>query len=289
MKDGLSSAKGILGQVPGLGGAYRAMRRAAAIFSYRHRHALRLIDSLPPFAPNSGGPPDVLARIALQAAVRTPTLLVTLIALLKGRPVLPITLNEFCLNAEWPTLSRVFTQYGSDKSSTHDYHRLYSEVFTRAGPIKNLLEIGMGTNNTSIPSNMGIGGKPGASLRAFRDVLPDANIFGADIDSSIMFHDDRIVTLVADQTEPEALAALGKKIIGDLDVIIDDGVHAPHANLLVLEFALQKLRRGGWLVIEDIRAEAVPIWQVVAELIGDRHMTYLIDTKAAYVFAMQKA
>ena len=233
----------------------------------------------------------MLAPIALEAAIRTPLLLVTLIALLKGRAPTPITLTDFCLSPtsekDAERLSRLFNQYGSDKAS-HDFHVLYSEVFTRAGSIDRLLEIGMGTNNINVPSHMGSSGKPGASLRAFRDALPDATIFGADIDSGIMFNDERIFTFVVDQTQPAALAALGEKIVGDLDILIDDGLHAPHANLAVLAFALQKLRRGGWLVIEDIQPEALPIWQTVAELIGDRHTTYLVRKKTSLVFALQK-
>ena len=37
------------------------------------------------------------------------------------------------------------------------------------------------------------------------------------------------------------------------DLVIDDGLYAPGANLNVLEFALQHLRPGGYVVIEDIK------------------------------------
>ena len=50
----------------------------------------------------------------------------------------------------------------------------------------NVLEIGMGMNNHKYISTMGGGGKPEASLRAFRDELPNASIRGADIDADIL-------------------------------------------------------------------------------------------------------
>src|SRR5262245_27895827 len=250
-RDTQSYLKRVLRLVPGLADAYG--NAWAIVSSLRTQQSLS--QALAPFWPRSAGSPDVLARIALEAAIRTPVLLVTLIGLVKGRALTPITLTDFCISPtenDAERLSCLFNQYGSDKAS-HDYHVLYSEIFTRAGSIERLLEIGMGTNNVNVPSHMGSSGKPGASLRAFRDALPDATIFGADIDSGIMFNEERIFTFVVDQTQPAALAALGEKIVGDLDILIDDGLHAPHANLAVLAFALQKLRRGGWLVIEDIQ------------------------------------
>ena len=39
---------------------------------------------------------------------------------------------------------------------------------------------------------MGIKGKPGASVRAFRDYFDKAIIYGADIDSKILFFEKRI-------------------------------------------------------------------------------------------------
>ena len=50
--------------------------------------------------------------------------------------------------------------------------------------IKKTLEIGLGFNNTEIMSNMSKLGNPGASLFAFRDFLPQSEIWGADIDEN---------------------------------------------------------------------------------------------------------
>jgi len=79
---------------------------------------------------------------------------------------------------------------------------------------------------------------------------------------------DRIDTCYVDQTDPASFAALSDLTGGDVDLIIDDGLHAPNANLAVLVYALDHLAVGGWVVIEDIAAEAVPLWQVVGALMS---------------------
>ena len=63
--------------------------------------------------------------------------------------------------------------FGSDKGGRNNHHNFasyYSEIFFhKRNDIKNFLEIGLGTNNTSVLSNMGPNGIPLASLRAWRD------------------------------------------------------------------------------------------------------------------------
>jgi hypothetical protein len=96
-------------------------------------------------------------------------------------------------------LSRLCEFYGSDKGETeatshsfpwpnHSYADYYSSLFShcRLTPTK-VFECGIGTNNPNLASSMGVNGKPGASLRAWRDYFPHATIYGADIDRDILF------------------------------------------------------------------------------------------------------
>lgn len=53
----------------------------------------------------------------------------------------------------------------------------------------------------------------------------------------------------------------------DLDLIVDDGLHTPNANLAALRFGMERVRVGGSVIIEDIAPAAVPIWQVVGALL----------------------
>jgi hypothetical protein len=64
-----------------------------------------------------------------------------------------------------------------------------------------ILEIGIGTNNPSLVSTMGIYGTPGASLYSFREYLPNSQIYGADIDTNILFTHDRIKTFYVNQLD----------------------------------------------------------------------------------------
>jgi hypothetical protein len=129
---------------------------------------------------------------------------------------------------------------------------------------------------------------PGASLRAFREYLPNATIFGADIDKRILFQEVRIQTYFVDQTDLDSLEALGKNLPDFIDLIVDDGLHSPNANLAVLAFGLQRLKNRGWLVIEDIPERAVPFWEVVAALLPDRFPCKLVRAEGALVFAVQR-
>ena len=165
--------------------------------------------------------------------------------------------------SESTPLCELMGRHGSDKgnvdilNSWHNYTTLYHSLFKdiRKKPLR-VFELGLGTNNVALPSNMGADGKPGASLRGWRDYFPHAAVFGADIDRDILFEEDRIQTFFCDQTNPGVIAALWEtpELKEDFDIMIDDGLHAFAANLCFLENSLHKLRPDGYYVIEDILA-----------------------------------
>lgn len=190
---------------------------------------------------------------------------------------------ERCLD-----LSKLFLKYGSDKSTDHDYHKLYGVILSNKDSIKTVLEIGLGTNNLDVVSNMGAHGRPGASLRAFRDFLPNSLVYSADIDSRILFAEERIQTFYVDQLHYSTLEKLGQVIPEEVDLIIDDGLHSPDANLNTLRFALGKVAPGGWIVIEDIRTEALPVWTLVSGLLSPAFRSCILQAKAGSLFAVQR-
>ena len=103
-------------------------------------------------------------------------------------------------------LKILMDNYGSDKggkNNEHNFAQYYSQIFhNQKDKIENFLEIGLGTNDINMPSNMGKDGKPLASLRAWRDYFKNANIYGADIDRNILNDENRIKTFYVDQTNP---------------------------------------------------------------------------------------
>jgi SAM-dependent methyltransferase len=252
-----------------------------------------ILDRLPLFQPWSAGSVEALEKLTILAANRTFPLLADLLAETGRERTALVTAGDFCAEgaarASSLELKRLFDKYGSDKAALHDYHLVYGTVLTRIPSIAKLLEIGLGSSNQDIVSNMGKEGRPGASLRAFRDYLPGVQVYGADVDARILFTEDRIRTFYVDQTDLASFNNLGQHVGDQLDLIIDDGLHSPNANLAVLLFARKRLTRGGWLIIEDIREDALPLWKVVAALLPAELKPYLIQAgHGAIVFAVER-
>ena len=154
-------------------------------------------------------------------------------------------------------LKDLMDHYGSDKGGKNDHHNFtyyYSQIFnSKKEKIKNFLEIGLGTNNMDILSNMGKDGKPLASLRAWRDYFVNANIYGADIDKSILKNEERIKTYFVDQTNSKSIADMFKNIgISKFDVILEDGLHEFNANICFFENSIKFLANDGTYIIEDV-------------------------------------
>lgn len=183
------------------------------------------------------------------------------------------------------SLRRLLIQHNSDKSSPHRYHILYNVILKDRENIKNVLEVGLGTNNPGIISTMGVGGSPGASLRAFKEYLPNANIYGLDIDKDILFEEERIKTYFVDQTDARTFNQLD--LPNDFDLIIDDGLHSPNANLTTLLYGLTKVKIGGYVVIEDIAREALPFWVVVSALLPDTYEQRIYDDGLGLIYSVK--
>ncbi len=186
-------------------------------------------------------------------------------------------------------LEILLNKYGSDKANKHKYHILYGKLLSNQEKISNILEIGLGTNNKDMVSNMGMEGKPGASLRAFRDFCPNAEIIGADIDKRILFNEKRIKTFYVDQTCNRSLNNFKDKFNSKFDLIIDDGLHSPDANVNTLRIAINLIKKGGHIIIEDINLKAIDIWITISNLLpNNMFKTQIIEAQGALLFLVQK-
>jgi hypothetical protein len=221
---------------------------------------------------------DALARLAQ-------THHKTVIAVGIAQAVPDVSQDQDCID-----LASLFCSHGSDKASTHNYHLVYAALLKdkRHEPI-HILEIGLGTNNIDIASNMGRAGRPGASLRAFRDWAPSAHVAGADIDRRILFTEDRIATFFVDQTSPDTIDALARNFPPrSLDLVIDDGLHTPEANLNACAGLIGLVKAGGWMVIEDVNPEALPYWQIVFSALSPSFRCTFVTTKACCMCLLQR-
>lgn len=240
------------------------------------------------YAPNSSGPQPQLAAASLSVIDSFPAL----VAVCADRyRIFETTIDEFSRLTPPQAVqdfSDAFQKHGSDKSTTHDYHKLYATLLHARNAVRRLVEIGIGTNNPTIMSNMGKHAAPGASLRAFEALLPVADVIGADIDASILFQSGRVRCVRCDQTSDDGFNDLKLALNGEpVDVLIDDGLHAVNANLRSLLFGLDVVRPGGHVVIEDIPDRLGWFWKMLIPMFARRHECHLVRCRSALVFVLR--
>jgi SAM-dependent methyltransferase len=187
-------------------------------------------------------------------------------------------------------LFNLFEHHGSDKARKHGYHLVYGDILENLkGTEITILEVGIGSTNTGIISNMGRRGHPGASLRGFRDYSENTTVTGVDIDYDVLFTDTRIETFFLDQTSAQSWLKLNENLDGGkFDLIIDDGLHSPSANLNSIIFGLGLLKPGGAIIIEDIPDRALPVWTLVHKILPPTNKSHLVKCNNSYMFVVSK-
>jgi len=254
-------------QLPGVTRLYERLVQGPKVLR------LSPIEDLKPFAPNVAGGNRKRNSLTLLTANRVGTVFRdSLGALLSPIHIVDSAnfASHFGLKADFSAdLRDLFSKYRSDKSSTHDYHLVYGRLFEDPNSVRLVVEIGIGTNSPDVLSTMGRGHVGvGGSLRAWRDFFPSASVIGYDIDPQALFKDVRIRTAVMDQRDEDSIKAEFDKLEDcSVDLYIDDGLHTLDANLLPIRHAFSKIRPGGWLIVEDIHAEAVPFWEAFGSAI----------------------
>ncbi len=166
-------------------------------------------------------------------------------------------------------LCEIMGRHGSDKGDyrgigQHNYTRYYHQIFCNIRYSANsIFEFGIGSTRADIQHNMGPTGVPGASLRGWREYFPNANIFAADIDESILQPEYRILKFFCNQTDPSSIDALWRnanlnKIL--FDVIIEDGLHLFEVQKSFMQKSIYKLKPHGVYICEDVRDGDFPRW-----------------------------
>jgi SAM-dependent methyltransferase len=170
-------------------------------------------------------------------------------------------LQEFKDNELWKVrtpLCDIMEEERSDKSTGHNYTTLYNHLFKDLKDENiNLVEIGLGTNNPNVPSNMSINGTPKASVRGWRRYFTRNNIYGCDVDKGILQDENRIKTHFIDQLDLNTIRDFKNNFEEGFkfDIIIDDGLHTHEANINLFKYMNDILRVGGLYIIEDLNKE----------------------------------
>ncbi len=121
----------------------------------------------------------------------------------------------------------------------HDYLHHYWRHFRHLRhSARKVLEIGLQTPR---------------SINMWEEFFPNATIFGIDIDPACAaFAGGRKKVFIGDQMDEQFLLEIVREIGGDLDIVIDDGLHTPYSMLRSFSYLYPALHSHGLYVIEDI-------------------------------------
>lgn len=145
----------------------------------------------------------------------------------------------------------------SDKVTLAGYQMMYGIYLMplqQAAEPPRLLEIGLGCTMTY---------GPGRSARLWRKLLPDAQLWEADVDAPcVLAHQSRlraqgINVLRGDAGNASVVRSWVEQISGPLDAVIDDGSHRAADVLTAFATLWPAVRPGGLYFVEDIGAPAM--------------------------------
>ena len=160
-------------------------------------------------------------------------------------------------------LCELFEKYKADKCPAilHTYSPAYFELLKEIKETaKNVLEIGIGT----VPlMEVGVGIKdyvPGASIRGWRDFFPNAMVYAVDIEESVMFTDERIITDIMDQSSVDSIRKFTNKVNKKFDFIIDDGSHLIDHQIISAYELVKHLTDDGIYIIEDVHRKYFEVY-----------------------------
>lgn len=184
--------------------------------------------------------------------------------------------------SELTPLCEIMKEHNCDKSpiawkKRHNYTLYYHSLFENIRDKEiNFFELGLGSHNKKYEYIMHPSYKTGASVYGWRDYFPKGQIYGADIDSDILFQEERIHTFFCDQTSPESITDMWRKMNDvNFDVILEDGLHSFDANRTFFENSHHKLKVGGVFIIEDIlRSNIESNWKNQIEQWKKKYLGY---------------
>ena len=148
------------------------------------------------------------------------------------------------------TLYELGVKTNTDKILHHRYDRIYDNFLSsfREKNIK-LFEIGCGSEH--------------ASFKMWKEYFLNGMIYSMDINEEI--ETDRGIVYKGDQTKIEDLEKM-VQIIGECDIIIDDGSHIPQHQIDTFNYLFDNmLKNGGVYIIEDIECS---YWNPKSSLYG---------------------
>ena len=170
------------------------------------------------------------------------------------------------------TLDQIAIECGTDKNSQCHAYTKYYEFFFEPIRFKELNVLEVGIYN-------------GDSLRMWREYFPNAMIYGADIQDSSRYNEERIKTFICDQSSKTALM-IARAQLPFMSLIVEDGSHQSKDQILTFEMLWSLLSPGGFYVIEDTLCDSFSQWNGgeptptlnrVRQMIGEVDMNGKVD------------
>lgn len=150
----------------------------------------------------------------------------------------------------------------TSKFQSLGYQDVYARILSDLdGMNPRVLEVGIGVNDPSVPSGMGKGHEPGASLVGWNSYFQAAEVHGADIDRRVLIDTEFYKTHHVDQRSETSLRQLASQLEVPIELIVDDGLHTPEANAKTVVALLPLLAPSGVYVVEDIIPEFNYLWE----------------------------
>lgn len=164
-------------------------------------------------------------------------------------------------NSPFTKTCMAMDKHGSNKNHRQYviYCPFYDALFADVNP-QAILEFGIGSQG-NVPFTMS--GQPcqvGGSIRAWRELFPDAQIFAADLDRDVLFNEEHIRSYFIDALGPPTIKDMWAELKSDfpdisVEIIVDDAHHSADANLNLLNGSIEYLAKNGWYAIEDINRQ----------------------------------
>lgn len=155
-------------------------------------------------------------------------------------------------------------KYDTDKrpgSGRHNYTPFY-HFLLHDKEVSKILEIGV---------------DKGRSLRMWQEYFPKAQIWGIDNDPDKIINEDRIRSVLCDQSSKEKLEEAIQTLGYDFDFICDDGSHNPKHQVLSATVLVPLLKVGGYYIIEDVY-QRVEVLSAIIDIFQNGYSVSQIET-----------
>lgn len=164
-----------------------------------------------------------------------------------------------------------FSSQNSDKTTTHSYQEAYPQLLTMLGPVHKVCEIGIGARHPSGDRTDGWPGTAGGSLHAWSSVTRGAQVLGLDIDPRLDREAPNVFAMAMDSLNRESVKSVAQSVSqswGTFDLIVDDGLHVPQAQISNMLHFFTLVRPGGFYVVEDLHDTSATAITHIGSLLG---------------------